>query len=107
MLRLGGVRVFISYEGVTVGETSNDLFLTEVELDLGDLRTGDVEWPLRHGSRPGVDYLESGSLTLTLCTSPQYRDEASASGGVCRFVGAWWRGMRGGGGGVAPVWGSE
>ena len=95
--------MFISYEGVTVGETSNDLFLTEVELDLGDLRTGDVEWPLRHGSRPGVDYLESGSLTLTLCTSPQYRDEASASGAVSRFLGAWRRGLREGPGRLAPL----
>lgn len=95
--------MFISYGGVTVGETSTDLFLTDVEVDLGDLRTGDVEWPLRHGSRPGVDYLESGSVTLTLCTSPQFRDGAAASGAVSRFLGAWRRGLREGPGRLAPL----
>src|SRR5699024_4939993 len=77
--------------------------LTVVVLVLGELRTGDVEWSLGHGSRPVVDYLESGSLTLTLCTSPQYRDEASASGAVSRFLGAWRRGLREGPGRRAPL----
>src|SRR5699024_7961129 len=40
---VGRWRVLVSYGGVTVGETSQGLFLPEVELDVGDLRTGDAE----------------------------------------------------------------
>lgn len=95
--------MLVSYGGVTVGETSQGLFLTEVELDLGDLRTGDAEWPLRHGSRPGVDYLESGTLTLTLCSSPGARDDAAANAAVSEFVRAWRLGLREGPGRLAPL----
>ena len=96
--------MLVSYGGVTVGETSQGLFLTEVELDLGDMRTGDAEWPLRHGSRPGVDYLESGTLTLTLCSSPGARDDAAANAAVSEFVRAWRLGLREGPGRLAPLW---
>ncbi len=95
--------MLVSYGGVTVGETSQGMFLTEVELDLGDLRTGDVEWPLRHGSRPGVDYLESGTLTLTLCSSPGARDDAAANAAVSEFARAWRLGLREGSGRLAPL----
>ena len=95
--------MLVSYGGVTVGETSQGLFLTEVELDLGDMRTGDAEWPLRHGSRPGVDYLESGTLTLTLCSSPGARDDAAANAAVSEFVRAWRLGLREGPGRLAPL----
>ena len=80
------------------------MFLTEVELDLGEMRTGDVEWPIRHGSRPGVDYLESGTLTLTLCSSPGARDDAAANAVVSEFVRAWRLGLREGPGRLAPLW---
>ena len=96
--------MLVSYGGVTVGETSQGLFLTEVELDLGDMRTGDAEWPLRHGSRPGVDYLESGTLTLTLCSSPGARDDAAANAAVSEFVRAWRLGLREEPGRLAPLW---
>ena len=95
--------MLVSYGGVTVGETSQGLFLTEVELDLGDMRTGDAEWPLRHGSRPGVDYLESGTLTLTLCSSPGARDDAAANAAVSEFVRAWRLGLREEPGRLAPL----
>ena len=96
--------MLVSYGGVTVGETSQGLFLTEVELDLGDMRTGDAEWPLRHGSRPGVDYLESGTLTLTLCSSPGAQDDQSANAAVSSFMRAWRLGLREGPGRLAPLW---
>lgn len=96
--------MLVSYGGVTVGETSEDLFLTDVELDLGDMRTGDAEWPIRHGSRPGVDYLEAGSLTLTMCSSPNARDDAAANAAVSEFVRAWRLGLREGPGRLAPLW---
>ena len=96
--------MLVSYGGVTVGETSEGMFLTEVELDLGDMRTGDAEWPIRHGSRPGVDYLESGTLTLTLCSSPGARDDAAANAAVSEFVRAWRLGLREGPGRLAPLW---
>lgn len=96
--------MLVSYGGVTVGETSEGMFLTEVELDLGEMRTGDVEWPIRHGSRPGVDYLESGTLTLTLCSSPGARDDAAANAAVSEFVRAWRLGLREGPGRLVPLW---
>ena len=96
--------MLVSYGGVTVGETSEDLFLTDVELDLGDMRTGDAEWPIRHGSRPGVDYLEAGSLTLTRCSSPNARDDAAANAAVSSFMRAWRLGLREGPGRLAPLW---
>ena len=96
--------MLVSYGGVTVGETSEDLFLTDVELDLGDMRTGDAEWPIRHGSRPGVDYLEAGSLTLTMCSSPNAQDDQSANAAVSSFMRAWRLGLREGPGRLAPLW---
>lgn len=96
--------MLVSYGGVTVGETSEDLFLTDVELDLGDMRTGDAEWPLRHGSRPGVDYLEAGSLTLTMCSSPNAQDDPSANAAVSAFMRAWRLGLREEPGRLAPLW---
>ena len=96
--------MLVSYGGVTVGETSEDLFLTDVELDLGDMRTGDAEWPIRHGSRPGIDYLEAGSLTLTMCSSPNAQDDQSANAAVSSFVRAWRLGLREGPGRLAPLW---
>ena len=96
--------MLVSYGGVTVGETSEDLFLTDVELDLGDMRTGDAEWPIRHGSRPGIDYLEAGSLTLTMCSSPNAQDDQSANAAVSAFMRAWRLGLREGPGRLAPLW---
>ena len=96
--------MLVSYGGVTVGETSEDLFLTDVELDLGDMRTGDAEWPIRHGSRPGIDYLEAGSLTLTMCSSPNAQDDQSANAAVSSFMRAWRLGLREGPGRLAPLW---
>lgn len=78
---------------ITVGEEDRDFFLTEVDLNLGDVRTGDTAWPLRHGSRPGVDYLDAGSVTLTLCTPFGINDAAAADAATGRFLGAWRRGM--------------
>lgn len=96
--------MLVSYGGVTIGETSEDLFLTDVELDLGDMRTGDAEWPIRHGSRPGIDYLEAGSLTLTMCSSPNAQDDASANAAVSSFMRAWRLGLREEPGRLAPLW---
>lgn len=96
--------MLVSYGGVTVGETSEDLFLTDVELDLGDMRTGDAEWPIRHGSRPGIDYLEAGSLTLTMCSSPNAQDDQSANAAVSSFMRAWRLGLREEPGRLAPLW---
>lgn len=95
--------MLISYGGVTVGETSQDMFLTDVDLALGDMRTGDTEWPLRHGSRPGADYLESGTLTFTVCASPGSTTDGAASAAVSGFTRAWRLGLREGPGRLAPL----
>lgn len=85
--------MLVSIYGVTVGEEDRDFALTDVDFDLGDVRTGDVEWPLRHGSRPGVEYLDSGSVTLTMVTPYGIDTPEAADAAVGRFLGAWRKGM--------------
>lgn len=81
--------MFISIGGVTVGDRDSDLMLSSFEPNFGDVRTGDAEWPLRHGARPGADYLEVGSIALTLRTPYGARSRAEADAAVSSFVGAW------------------
>lgn len=79
--------------GYSFGGAHQDFELTEVELSLGEVRSGDISWPLRHGSRPGVDYLESGSITFTAVTTFGINDEYSADDVVGKFLMAWRQGL--------------
>lgn len=95
--------MLVSLYDVTVGETDRDLFLTDVEVDLGSLRTSDVALPLGHGSRPGVEYLDAGSLTLTLSTPYETQDEQTADAALSEFLRAWRRGLREPAGTLVPL----
>lgn len=95
--------MLVSIYGLTVGEEDRDFALTEVEVSLGDLRTNDVAWPLRSGSRPGAEYLDAGSVTLTMVTPYGINDAASADAAVGRFLQAWRRGMREAPGVMTPL----
>lgn len=87
---------------VTIGELSfgtyhQDVFVKSVESTIGEVRVGDAEWPLRHGSRPGADYLDAAKLTFDLCTSPLITNEQAANSALASFMAAWRSGL-----GAAP-----
>lgn len=86
--------MLVSIYGLTVGEEDRDFALTDVEVDLGDLRTSDEPWPLRHGARPGAEYLDAGSITLTMVTPYGINDAAAADAATGRFLAAWRRGLK-------------
>ncbi len=83
--------MLVSLHDVTVGEPDRDLVLTGFDVDAGSVRTGDAEWPMRHGSRPGRDYLDAGSITMTLRTGRRIRTHAHAAEVVSGFMAAWRR----------------
>lgn len=85
--------MILSLFGYSFGGAHQDFELTEVELSLGEVRNGDISWPLRHGSRPGVDYLDSGSITFTAVTTFGINDEYSADDVVGQFLAAWRQGL--------------
>ena len=95
--------MLVSIYGITVGEEDRDFALTEVDFSLGDLRTGDVEWPLRHGARPGAEYLDVGSVTLTMVTPYGINDAAAADAATGRFLRAWRQGMKEAPGVLTPL----
>ncbi|MGP4916248.1 hypothetical protein ACTXJ9_11155 [Brachybacterium tyrofermentans] len=81
----------MSLHGVTIGEPGHDLVVTAFDPSFGDVRTGDVEWPLRHGSRPGVDFLEAGTISMTLRSGYGVRTRAEADRVTSGFMRAWRR----------------
>src|SRR5690625_6435939 len=89
--------MLVSIYGITVGEEDRDFALTEVDVNLGDVRASDTPWPLRSGSRPGAEYLDAGSITMTMVTPFGINDAPAADAAVGRFLSAWRRGRR-----VAP-----
>lgn len=95
--------MLISIYETTVGEEDQDFALTEVEVSLGDLRTGDVAWPLRHGARPGAEYLDVGTVTLTMVTPYGINNAAGADAATGRFLSAWRRGLKESPGVLTPL----
>lgn len=95
--------MFVSLAGVTVGERSDDLMLSEFEPNFGSVRTGDAEWPLRDGSRPGADYLEAGTVTLTLRTRYGIRSRVEADRATAAFMRAWRSSLRAAPGVLVPM----
>ena len=85
--------MLVSIYGITVGEETHDFALTEVEIDLGDVRSADVVRPLRHGSRPGAEYLDAGTVTLSMVTPFGINDASAADAAVGRFLREWRRGI--------------
>lgn len=85
--------MFISLFGYSFGAPEQDFELTDVALSLGEVRTGDISWPLRHGTRPGVDYLDAGSITFTGVTTFGINDEVAADDVVGQFLRAWYGGL--------------
>lgn len=83
--------MLVSLHGVTIGEPGHDLVVTAFDPSFGDVRTGDVEWPLRHGSRPGVDFLEAGTISMTLRSGYGVRTRAEADRVTSGFMRAWRR----------------
>lgn len=81
--------MLVSLHDVTVGEPDRDLVLSGFEVSIGDVRHGDVDRPFGHGSRPGVDFLESGTITMTLRSAPGIRDRAGADRVSSAFLRAW------------------
>lgn len=81
--------MLITLNGYTVGELLQDFFVEEFEHTIGELRTGDAPWPIGHGARPGADFLDAASITLTLCTSPLITNEAAAQAALNRLATAW------------------
>src|SRR5699024_1886911 len=98
-----GVEMLVSIYGVTVGEEDRDFALTEVDVNLGDVRTSDTPWPLRSGSRPGAEYLDAGSITLTMVTPYGINSAPEADAAVGRFLSAWRRGLREAPGTLTPL----
>lgn len=95
--------MFVSLGGVTVGDRDHDLMLSDFEPSFGDVRVGDVEWPLRDGSRPGADYLEAGTITLTLRTRYGIRTRVEADQATAEFMRAWRSSLRAGPGAMVPL----
>src|SRR5699024_8136416 len=83
--------MLVSIYGITVGEEDRDFALTEVDFNLGDVRTSDTPWPLRSGSRPGAEYLDAGSTTLTMVTPYGINSAPEADAAAGRFLSAWGR----------------
>ena len=63
--------------------------VSDVEVVLGSIRNGDVAQPIGHGSRPGADFREAGSITLTLRSAYGIRDRAAADRVTSAFLRAW------------------
>lgn len=95
--------MLISVMGFTAGEGDTDFELEGVEIELGDVRTSDIAWPLRHGSRPGVDFLEAGSITFSLVSSYGINDPEEADEAVNKFMGAWRSGLHAAPGEMVPL----
>lgn len=95
--------MLVSIYGLTVGEEDRDFALTDVDVNLGDVRSSDVAWPLRHGSRPGAEYLDAGSITLTMVTPYGINSAPEADAAVGRFLSAWRRGLREAPGTMTPM----
>lgn len=95
--------MLVSIYGITVGEEDRDFALTEVDVSLGDVRTADVPWPLRSGSRPGAEYLDAGSVTMTMVTPYGINDAAAADAATGRFLRAWRQGMKEAPGVLTPL----
>ena len=95
--------MLVSIYGNTVGEEDRDFALTEVDVNLGDVRTSDTPWPLRSGSRPGAEYLDAGSITMTMVTPFGINDAPAADAAVGRFLSAWRRGLREAPGTLTPL----
>lgn len=95
--------MLVSLHGVTVGEPGNDLMLTEFDPSFGEVRTGDVEWPIRHGSRPGVDFLEAGTISMTLRSRYGIRTRAEANQVTSAFMRAWRRDLSAAPGVLTPL----
>lgn len=95
--------MLVSLHGVTVGEPGHDLVLTAFDPSFGDVRTGDVEWPLRHGSRPGVDFLEAGTISMTLRSGYGIRTRAEADLVTREFMRAWRRDLSAAPGVLTPL----
>ena len=95
--------MLVSIYGLTVGEEDRDFALTEVDVALGDLRTSDVPWPLRSGSRPGAEYLDAGTVTLTMVTPFGINDAPAADAALGRFFREWRKGLREAPGAVTPL----
>lgn len=81
--------MLVSLHDVTVGEPGHDLVLTDFDLALGSVRDGDAAWPIGHGSRPGADFLEAGTITMTLRSAYRIRDRAAADRATSAFTRAW------------------
>lgn len=83
--------MLITLHDVTVGEPGQDLILTGFESTIGAVRTGDADLPYGHGARPGTDFLDAGTITLTLRTDYPIRDRAAADAATSAFMRAWRR----------------
>lgn len=83
--------MLVSLHDVTVGEPGYDLVITGFEPDIGDVRTSDAAWPLRNGSRAGVDFLDAGAITMTLRTRYGIRTREQADQVSSAFMRAWRR----------------
>lgn len=81
--------MLVSLHDVTVGEPGRDLVLTGFDVALGTVRNGDAALPIGHGSRPGADFLETGTITLTLRSAYGIRDHAAADRVTSAFMRAW------------------
>lgn len=81
--------MLVSLHDVTVGEPGQDLVLSQFEQTLGGVRNGDVALPIGHGSRPGADFLEAGTITMTFRSSYGIRDRAAADRVTSAFTRAW------------------
>lgn len=95
--------MYLEFQDLRAGGRSLPLIIQDFESTLGSLRTGDVERPLGHGSRPGVDFLDAGALTFTLITGPQIRGYSTTVETVETALGTWRRALRAAPGKVFPL----
>ena len=93
----------ITVMGYTFGEGHDDFELTDVEMGLGEVRSSDLTWPLRGGTRPGVSYLEAGSITLSAVTPFGINDESAADSALGRFLSSWRKALAAGPGVLLPM----
>lgn len=81
--------MFFEFQGLRAGGKNLPLIITEYESTLGSSRTGDVEYPLRDGSRPGREFLDAGDLTFTLITGPHLRGYTTTVDTVKAALAVW------------------
>lgn len=93
----------INLMGYTFGEGQDDFELTDVEMGLGGVRSSDITWPLRGGTRPGVSYLEAGSITFSAVTPFGINDEAAADRALGDFLSAWRKALKAAPGELFPM----